>query len=37
MGIQWVAPSSGELFAETTLWIGLRVDGVWLTAPKMLF
>lgn len=36
-GIQWVSKGTQDPRAETTLWVGLRIDGIWLTAPKMLF
>src|SRR5690606_6557840 len=33
-GVQWVAATSSRDYAERTIWIGLRLDGVWLTAPR---
>lgn len=35
-GADWVAPLQDSR-QETTIWIGLRVDAVWLTAPRFLF
>jgi hypothetical protein len=36
-GLQWVAPLYATESAQTTLWIGLRIDAVWLTAPRFFF
>ncbi len=34
-GLQWTAPSSSSS-ASTALWLGVRFDGYWLSAPAML-
>lgn len=36
-GVQWNAPGAFEQPSGTTLWIGARFDGYWLSVPGLLF
>jgi hypothetical protein len=36
-GMQWNSPGAFEQPSGTTIWIGARLDGYWLSAPGLLF
>lgn len=36
-GVQWNAPGAFSQPSGTTIWLGVRFDGYWLSAPALLF